>query len=80
MSEPTPEEIEAAWLRVEASAHEFQAATLRMRASMVTASAALRGFVSAMQEGYDQELAEHPDLAELNVMMDGYYGELGGRP
>lgn len=74
MSAPTPEEIEAARLRLQASMHDLQASALRMRAAMATARAGLQGVRSAMQESYDQELAGHPDLAELNVMMDGYYG------
>lgn len=74
MSAPTPEDIEAARLRFQASMHDLQASTLRMRAAMATARAGLQALMSATQGSYDQELAGHPDLAELNVMMDGYYG------
>lgn len=39
------------------------------------ASSALRAFGVAFQTSNDQELAQHPDMAELNVQMDGFYGD-----
>jgi len=39
------------------------------------ASKAVQGFADAWQAGIDSDVAQHPDLAELNVQMDGFYGE-----
>jgi len=62
-------------LRLRASAHEKHASFLRMQAKMVEATAAMRAFEESLQEAMDEEVATHPDLAELNVQMDGFYAE-----
>ncbi|MFF1957978.1 hypothetical protein ACFVWX_13430 [Streptomyces sp. NPDC058220] len=37
------------------------------------AAAAMRRFGEAVRRGTDRDIAEHPDLAEVNVILDGYY-------
>jgi hypothetical protein len=69
----TPEE-RAALYRVEAAAHRAVAARCDMMAAAVKLAESMRRFAAAVQAGYDGEVAAHPDLAELNVRLDGYYG------
>jgi hypothetical protein len=33
----------------------------------------IRAFAAAFAERVDREVAEHPDLAEVNVALDGWY-------
>lgn len=47
-------------------------------ASMATKS--LKQFTGAFNAGVARDVAEHPDLAELNVQMDGFYGTGPARP
>ncbi|OZE13365.1 hypothetical protein CH249_01890 [Rhodococcus sp. 05-2255-3B1] len=60
-------------LRAMAMQAEMEAAKLRFAAAAVRASAAMRAFAEAYQDGFDAEVAQHPDLAELNVQMDSFY-------
>lgn len=39
----------------------------------IRAGAAMRAFAEAYQCGFNTEVAEHPDLAELNIQMDSFY-------
>ncbi|HTE57068.1 MAG TPA: hypothetical protein VK698_39715 [Kofleriaceae bacterium] len=63
--------------RLKAAAHRAAAAREDMAAEMVKATKPMRNFAAIMQGGFDRDLGMHPDLAELNVQLDGYYG---GRP
>lgn len=72
----TPEEQ----AKITASMHRFRANRLRMMAAWedLNATAAeaaipLAAFVKTLKEAEAREIAEHPDLAELNVQLDGYY-------
>lgn len=69
----TPEE-RAAWHRVRAAHLRYLASREEMFATMVTTGESMRQLASAFQAGFDRDMAEHPDLAELNVRLDGYYG------
>lgn len=73
MREPTPAEIEEARLRLLALGARMNAAKLELAAQMVRTGAAMRAFMEAFQDGLDQELADHPDIAELNVQFDARY-------
>lgn len=73
MTEPVSVEVRAALLRFAASCHERAAAQLRLAASATLTAERMKALGCQMQAANDRELAEHPDLAELNVQMDGYY-------
>lgn len=73
MRDLTPEEW-AAMYRARASMHRALAARDDLLATVTETAASMRKFVAAMQAGFDNEAATHPDLAELNVQLDGYYG------
>jgi len=67
-------ETRAALLRFTASLHDRTAAELRLAASAVIASESMTRLAEVMQSASDAELATHPDMAELNVRLDGFYG------
>ncbi|WP_405490433.1 hypothetical protein [Nocardia sp. NBC_00511] len=69
MSDPIP-----ALLRLQAQLLEMHAAALRLKASAIEFNASCKSLYDAFQSGVDRNMAEHPDMAELNVMLDGYYG------
>ena len=54
---------------------EHWLAVHNLNESAQEASVAMQGFADAWQAGIDSDIAHHPDLAELNVQMDGFYGE-----
>lgn len=60
--------IRAEWLRLQAAKED-------LNATAVEASESIRRFVEAFTEAERQEIAQHPDLAELNLQLEGYYGE-----
>jgi hypothetical protein len=39
------------------------------------AAAALNEFAETIRDSEQRDVAGHPDLAELNAQLDGYYGE-----
>ena len=39
------------------------------------ASRSMRRLVDVLTQAEIRDLAEHPDLAELNVQLDGFYGD-----
>ncbi|NEB83959.1 hypothetical protein G3I43_07170 [Streptomyces anulatus] len=61
--------------RLRAAWHRYHAARATTDASVIRLSAAAQRFMVVLQEGTDREIAEHPDLAEVNVMLDGYYDD-----
>ena len=73
----TPDEKAKFWAslyRIRANAHKLAAARDELNASAIEAAAALRRFAGAFAAAEAREVAEHPDLAELNLQLDGYYG------
>jgi len=76
MSEPVdPYELRARQLRILAGLHRKRAAELEMMAEATRATRSMRRLVDLLTEAEVREIAEHPDLAELNVQLDGFYGE-----
>lgn len=73
----TPEEAKykARLSRFRASRHRLDAAREDLNASGYEAAAAMIRFGEVVKASEAREVAEHPDLAELNVQLDGYYGE-----
>lgn len=77
----TPAEV-AAWDRFLAAARELVVARGRLDVAAHECTGALSNFAAAL-EANDRQLAaqeaqaiaEHPDLAEFNVFLDGYYQE-----
>lgn len=69
-----PYELQAAMHRVLAGRLRLWAADQDLAATAVLATRSMRRFADAMNNSVQQEVAAHPDLAELNVQMDGYYG------
>jgi TolB-like protein len=61
-------------LRCLAGYIEIQAARIRLHATMVETAEKMQRFADVWQAGIDRDVAEHPDLAELNVQLDSYYG------
>lgn len=49
------------------------AALLRLHSAAETAGAALSDLADAVRGSMDRDVAEHPDLAELNVRLDALY-------
>lgn len=81
MSEqPDEYEIRAHRLRVLAGLYRKKAAELDMAAAAVLATRSIHKFTEAWDAGIAQDFAEHPDLAELNVQLDGFYGDGPVRP
>lgn len=61
--------------RIRAAYFRYQAQVAEVEASVIKAGAAMKRLAKAIQVGTDRDVAEHPDLAELNVQLDGFYGE-----
>lgn len=84
MSEPIdPYELRARQLRILAKLHRKRAAELEMAAEAGLAARSMRRLTEMLTEAEVRDVAEHPDLAELNVQLDGYYGgpeSPGGEP
>lgn len=81
MSEqPDPYELRARQLRILAGLHRKRADELDKAAEAALASRSMRRLVDLLTEAEVRELAEHPDLAELNAQLDGFYGEGPVRP
>lgn len=69
-----PYELHARRLRILAALYRKKAVELDMAAEAALAARSMRQFVDAWDAGVAQDIAQHPDLAELNVQLDGYYG------
>lgn len=78
--QPDEYEIRARMLRLLAAGHRKKAAELDMAASAVLATRSIRKFTDAWNAGIAQDIAQHPDLAELNVQLDGFYDDGPVRP
>ncbi|WP_030344796.1 hypothetical protein [Streptomyces sp. NRRL S-1022] len=59
--------------------HRIAAGQLRAAAA-VLATKSMRQFTDAFNAGVTRDVAQHPDLAELNAQMDGFYGAGPVRP
>lgn len=75
----TPAE-RAAIERCTAGLREIHVAQFNLFVAAYDAAGAMRDFAAALQATEDRiaareavEVAQHPDLAELNVRLDGYY-------
>lgn len=74
----TADEHDAFWARLyrfRASTYRALAARDEMVAKVIEAGTAMRQFAEAWRDAEAREVAEHPDLAELNVQLDGFYGD-----
>lgn len=81
MSEqPDRYELRARQLRILADLHRKRADELDKAAEMTLVSRSMRRLADLLTEAETRELAEHPDLAELNVQLESFYGEDQGRP
>lgn len=81
MSEqPDRYELRARQLRILAGLHRKRADELDRAAEAALASRSMRRLAELLTEAEVRQLAEHPDLAELNVQLEGYYGEDEARP
>jgi hypothetical protein len=73
----TPEEraeVIARVHRIRAKWFRFQAAREELNATAAEAGEAMRKFAETLTEAEKRDIAEHPDLAELNLQLEGYYG------
>jgi hypothetical protein len=76
MSEkPDRFELRARQLRILAGLHRKRAAELDLAAEAALATRSMRRLADLLTEAEVRDLAEHPDLAELSVQLDGFYGE-----
>lgn len=75
-----PYELQARRLRILAGLYRKKAAELDMAAEAALATRSMRRFAEAWDAGIAQDVAQHPDLAELNVQLDSFYGEDGAGP
>ena len=75
-----PYELQARRLRILAALYRKRAAELDMAAEAALATRSMRQFMDAWNAGVAQDVAEHPDLAELNVQLDGFYDAGPVRP
>ena len=81
MSEqPDEYELRARQLRILADLHRKRAAELDVAAEATLATRSMRRFADLLTESEVRQLAEHPDLAELDVQLDGFYGDGPVRP
>lgn len=69
-----PYELRARQLRILAGLYRQRAAEFDMAAEAGLAARSVRRLTESLTEGEARDIAEHPDLAELNVQLDGYYG------
>lgn len=67
------DELQPRLLRLLAMMHEAKAKERRLKADTAEAAESIRKLADSMQEGFDRDVASHPDLAELNVQMDAFY-------
>jgi hypothetical protein len=65
----TPDEF-----RANAAGHMYWVRK-ELKSTTATAGPALQRMAEAWDAACAQEIAEHPSLAELNVQMDGFYGD-----
>lgn len=64
-----------ALLRIKALLLKRQAAYAEMNVAAYTASKAMRSFIATWVQGERADFESHPDVQEVVVQMDGYYGD-----
>ncbi|MFB0617269.1 hypothetical protein [Streptomyces sp. AGS-58] len=69
-----PDKLRAQLHRTAAAKHRLAAQTHAARASAIEAGAAFRKVYETVTAAEARDVAEHPDLAELNVQLDAFYG------
>ncbi|GAA1377945.1 hypothetical protein [Streptomyces beijiangensis] len=72
---PDPYERRAQQLRTLAALHRKRAAELDRTAAATMASRSMRRLAELLTEAEMKDLAAHPDLAELNAQLEGFYGD-----
>ena len=75
-----PYEVRAALHRAAAIRLRIAAGVHDIASKAALAERSMRQFADAWNASVAREVAEHPDLAELNVQMDGFYGAGPVRP
>jgi len=81
MSEqPDEYEIRARLHRINAGRLRLLAAHQDVYANVAVMTGAVQRLAAAMTAGDARDVAAHPDLAELNVQMDSFYGDHPVRP
>ncbi|MFJ2745231.1 hypothetical protein ACIO3O_36865 [Streptomyces sp. NPDC087440] len=70
-----PQEQRVAALRLKASLLRAQAHACDMEASMLTTAGKMRGFLDMLDGAVARDVATHPDLAELNVLLNSMYDD-----
>lgn len=73
-------ERRAAMHRAEAMKHRLIAGMHEAGVAMADLAKALHEANARVDASVAEEVATHPDLAELNVQLDGFYGEDTWRP
>lgn len=68
-----PYELRARLHRIAAERLRVAAAEQDVAAAAVLATKSMKQFADAFNAGVARDVAEHPDLAELNVQLDGFY-------
>lgn len=63
----------ACWDRLLASAREYAIARFNLNVDARECAGVLRNFQDAWVAAESRTITTHPDLAELNVQMDGFY-------
>ncbi|MFI5942190.1 hypothetical protein ACIBCB_18300 [Streptomyces uncialis] len=61
--------------RTRAAAHRMVASVHDVSAAAADMAASMKRFVDLQTAAEIREVATHPDLAELNLRLDGFYGE-----
>jgi hypothetical protein len=62
-------------LRLRALMHRRTAAHLELAAAMTRTTAAFRGLAEVLERTPVEHVTEHPDLAELDLRLDGFYSD-----
>lgn len=70
----TPEE-RAALHRMLAAQYRMDAITQDMLAAMETVGASFQRLADGLRAAEVSDVQNHPDLAELDAQLDGYYGQ-----
>ncbi|MFI7096813.1 hypothetical protein [Streptomyces lydicus] len=68
-----PYELRARLHRILAGQLRVAAAAQDMAAAAVMTTKSMKQFAVVWNTAIARDVAEHPDLAELNVQLDGYY-------
>lgn len=78
--QPDRYELRARQLRILAGLHRKRADELDRAAEAGLATRSMRRLAELLTEAEVRQLAGHPDLAELNLQLDGFYGDNSAGP